>query len=138
MANTAKRLDENGVLYLWQKIKSIFATQSDLNTLSGRVDEIVSTGYQTASDVSSAINNALAGITGISFEVVTSLPSTGTAGTIYLISNSGSGTNSYDEYIYVSNKWERLGTTDVDLSSYYNTSNLIAITNAEIDAIVAS
>lgn len=95
-------------------------------------------GYQTASDVSSAINSALADVTSIKFEVVTSLPSTGAAGTIYLISNSGSGTNSYDEYIYVSNKWEKIGTTDVDLSSYWNTSNLTAITNSEIDTIVAA
>ena len=95
-------------------------------------------GYQTASDVSSAINSAISGITGISFEVVTSLPSTGAAGTIYLISNSGSGTNTYDEYIYVNNKWEMIGTTNVDLSSYWNTSNLTAITNAEIDTILAA
>lgn len=95
-------------------------------------------GYQTASQVTSAINSALADITGISFEVVTSLPSTGAAGTIYLISNSGSGTNTYDEYIYVNNKWEMIGTTNVDLSSYWNTSNLTAITNAEIDTILAA
>ena len=95
-------------------------------------------GYQTASQVTSAINTALADITGISFEVVTSLPSTGAAGTIYLISNSGTGTNIYDEYIYVNSKWEKIGTTDVDLSSYYNTSNLTAITNAEIGTIVAA
>ena len=40
----AKYLDDNGLLYFWQKIKTIFATQSDLNTLSGRVDNIVSAG----------------------------------------------------------------------------------------------
>lgn len=95
-------------------------------------------GYQTSSDVTSAINSALADITGISFEVVQTLPATGEAGTIYLISNSGTGTNSYDEYIYVSNKWEKIGTTDVDLSSYWNTSNLTAITNSEIDTILAA
>lgn len=95
-------------------------------------------GYQTAAQVTSAINDALSDITGIKFEVVTSLPSTGAAGTIYLISNGAAGTNSYDEYIYVNNKWEKIGTTDVDLSSYWNTSNLTAITNAEIDTIVAA
>lgn len=95
-------------------------------------------GYQTASDVTSAINSALADVTSISFEVVQTLPATGAAGTIYLVSNSGSGTNAYDEYIYVSNKWEKIGTTDVDLSSYWNTTNLTAITNSEIDTILAA
>lgn len=88
-------------------------------------------GYQTASDVATAI----AGITGLSFEIVQTLPSTGSAGKIYLISNSGTSTNVYDEYIYYNNAWEMLGTTAVDLSGYYNTSNLRAITNAEIDAL---
>lgn len=96
------------------------------------------TQIATTAFVDTAVTNAIGSITGISFEIVTSLPSTGAAGTIYLISNSGSGSNIYDEYIYVSNRFEKIGTTDVDLSSYWNTSNLVAITNAEIDTIVAA
>lgn len=96
------------------------------------------TDAYTKTQTDSAIATAVAGITGISFEVVTSLPSTGVNGTIYLVSNSGSGQNSYDEYIYVNNAWEKLGTTDVDLSGYVQTSDLVAVTNAEIDTIVAS
>lgn len=95
-------------------------------------------GYQTASQVNTLIGNAIADIQGISYQVVTSLPSTGEAGVIYLISNSGSNPNSYDEYIYVNNKFEKIGTTDVDLSGYVQDSDLVAITNAEIDSIVAS
>lgn len=95
-------------------------------------------GYQTASQVQSAINSAISGITGIEFEIVTTLPSTGENGVIYLISNSGSGQNIYDEYIWVNNKFEKIGTTDVDLSGYVKTTDLVAITNAEIDTIVGS
>lgn len=95
-------------------------------------------GYQTSSDVQSAINTALSGITGISFEVVQSLPASGAAGTIYLLSNGGSSGNVYDEYIYINQTWEKIGSTAVDLSNYWNTSNLVAITNAEIDTIVAA
>lgn len=95
-------------------------------------------GYQTSAQVTSAINSAIADITGIDFQVVTSLPSTGKKGVIYLVSNSGSNPNSYDEYIYVNNKFEKIGTTDVDLSGYVKSSDLVAITNGEIDTIVAS
>lgn len=96
-------------------------------------------GYQTASQVQDAIDDALAGVTGVSFEIVASLPATGENGKIYLVSNSGSGTNAYDEYIWLSsaNKFEKIGTTDVDLSGYVLSSELVAITNAEIDTIVA-
>ena len=85
--------------------------------------------------VKAYIDNAIGGITGIDFKVVTTLPSTGVKGTIYLVSNSGSGTNAYDEYIYVDNAWEKIGTTDVDLSGYLKTTDMVAITSAEIDTI---
>lgn len=177
MATERNLLDENGVLYFWQKIKSIFARQSDLTALSSRVDGIISeggepnvidtiqvngtaqtvtnktvnipvptnnnqltngAGYQTSTQVQSAINSAIAGITGIDFQVVQSLPQTGAAGTIYLVSHGGTGSNIYDEYIYVNNAFEMIGTTAIDLSGYVQDSDLVAITNAEIDVIVAS
>lgn len=94
-------------------------------------------GYQTANDVQTAITSAISGIVGVKFEVVVALPATGDAGTIYLVSNSGTTPNIYDEYIYVNNSWEKIGTTDVDLSGYVQDADLVAITNAEIDAIVA-
>lgn len=84
------------------------------------------------------VDTAIGSVVGVSFEIVSTLPTTGDAGTIYLVSNSGTGTNVYDEYIYISNSWEKIGTTDVDLTNYYNTSNLVAITNAEIDTILAA
>ena len=115
-------------------------SSSDVTTALGYTPYNASnpSGYQTASQVNTLIGNAIADIQGISYQVVTSLPSTGEAGVIYLISNSGSNPNSYDEYIYVNNKFEKIGTTDVDLSGYVQDSDLVAITNAEIDSIVAS
>lgn len=82
-------------------------------------------GYQTASDVSTAIATAIAGITGIQFEIVSTLPATGDAGTIYLISHGGSGTDIYDEYIYVNNAWEQIGSTAADFTNvaYYDSVN---------------
>ena len=53
-----------------------------------------------------------------SFFVVSALPTVGESGKIYLISNSGTGTNRYDEYIWVNAAWEKIGTTDLDLSGY--------------------
>lgn len=95
-------------------------------------------GYQTSSEVQTAINNAISGITGIDFQVVESLPETGIKGVIYLVSNSGTGSNIYDEYIWVTNRFEKIGTTEIDLSNYYNTTNLLALTNQEIDTIIST
>lgn len=172
----AKYLDENGLLYFWQKIKGTFATSADIPTdnsqlangadyQSGQQVEsaitakgyttmsavegkgyqtseqvqsaITAKGYQTSEQVQSAINAALNGITGIDFQVVESLPSTGTIGTIYLVAKSTSGTNNiYTEWIYVNSKWEQLGDTQVDLSGYLQTSS--TITNTEIDTITSN
>lgn len=98
-------------------------------------------GFQNAAQVQNAIDAALADITGIEFQIVQTLPSTGEKGVIYLVPNNGSGSNSYDEYIWITNgstsSFEKIGTTDVDLSGYVLRSDLVAITNAEIDTIVA-
>ena len=96
-----------------------------------------STKVATTAFVGTAIANALAEITGIKFEIVQTLPATGENGTIYLVSHGGTGTNIYDEYVYVNNAWEKIGTTDIDLSNYVQKTELVSITNAEIDTIVA-
>lgn len=199
----AKFLDDNGLLYLWQKIKATFAKQSDLDTtnhnvsaletditgleslvgassvssqiaaaigeldssvnaasgkalsgltfvngkISGNTQVIIPTnnnqltngaGYQTAAQVNAAINSAVSGITQFTFEIVSSLPDSGAAGKIYLVPITRSGENGYDEYIWVNSTWEKIGTTAIDLSGYWNSTNLTAITNGDIDTIIAS
>lgn len=63
----------------------------------------------------------------------------GDDGTIYLVQNSGSSPNSKDEYFW--NKagstpgYEKIGTTDVDLSGYVKTTDLVEITTADIDSM---
>lgn len=91
------------------------------------------TQIATTEFVGTAITNAISGIQGISYEVVTTLPATGKAGVIYLISNSGSAPNIYDEYIWTGSAFEKIGTTDVDLSGYQPL--MTSITNAQINAL---
>jgi len=109
-------------------------------------------GFQTSSDVTSAINSAISGITGIDFQIVASysdLPATGTKGVIYLVPNSGTAPNVYDEYIWVTPTsgtagYEKIGSTAVDLTGYWQHNNsssndyLAAMTTAEIDAAIAA
>ena len=92
-------------------------------------------GYQTASDVSTAIASALENVTGIDFEIVQSLPQTGEAGVIYLIAHAHGTGDSYDEYIYVNNAFEKIGNTDIDLSGYVEDTDMTAITSTEINTI---
>lgn len=121
-------------------IPSEYVTDSEMTAKGYQTATQVNTaitgkGYQTAAQVQSAINSALSGITGIDFQVVTTLPASGVKGTIYLKSHGGSSDNIYDEFIWVNSKYEKIGTTDVDLSGYMQTKDAVEITNAEIDAI---
>lgn len=72
------------------------------------------------------VNSAIGNITEFSAEVVEELPQTGENGVLYLVENSGSGQNVYDEYIWVASesKFEKIGTTDIDLSGYATTEAL--------------
>lgn len=94
----------------------------------------------TTADVNALISAAMKG----GYELVASLPtaSAETQGKIYLVPSSGSGTNTKDEYITVqesgSYRWEKIGSTDVDLSGYLKTTDITEISNSEIDTIVAS
>lgn len=95
-------------------------------------------GYQNATQVQSAINSALDSFTGVDYQVVSNLPGTGTKGIIYLVSNGGANPNVYDEYIYINNTFEKIGTTAVDLTDYVTNDDLESISNTEIDTILAS
>lgn len=75
-------------------------------------------GFQTASQVSTAISNAIKDITSFEYEVVTALPATGVKGKIYLVAHAHGTGDAYDEYIWTGSAFEKIGNTDVDLSGY--------------------
>lgn len=96
--------------------------------------------FQTEQEVQTLIDDALADVTGIDFEVVQALPQSGQKGVIYLVQKTGTSGDVYDEYIWVTPQgsaahFEKIGTTEVDLSDYWAISDLVAITTAEIDTI---
>ena len=157
-------------------IETIAVNGSNLTPTSKKVDITVPTavsdltndsGYQTASQVTSAINSAIEdrptesemtsaiqeATDGLATEtyvtqqlaninkkqVVTSTVQMTDANTIYLMANdSDEPNNIYDEYIVVSGKPEKIGTTEVDLTNYVQESELVAISNHEIDTMMAS
>ena len=71
--------------------------------------------------VDDAIHTALQNIHSFEIKWVDALPTSNIAThTIYMVpSDKVEDNNSRDEYIYVNNAWEMIGTTKVDLSNYY-------------------
>ena len=92
------------------------------------------TGFQNSEQVQSAINSAIGSITHFHFQKVDSLPPTGEDNVIYLVPNTDpESQNLYDEFLYVDSAFEKIGETDIDLSNYWSKTDLVAITNGEID-----
>ena len=98
---------------------------------------IAGKGYQTQSQVQSLINSAVGNITSIRYEKVSSLPATGSNGVIYLVSHSHGTQDIYDEYIWISDSkaFEKIGSTDIDLSAYVKKSELTAITTNDLNTM---
>lgn len=92
--------------------------------------------------VKTAIENALSGKIDLQFSFLQSLPVSGTVGTFYFIpsTNPSSGIDEWEEYVWnaTDSQFERIGAATLDLTDYFNTTNLPAITNAQIDTILAT
>lgn len=68
------------------------------------------------------------------FQVVSSLPTTGVANKIYLVPSSNPETqNVLDEFIWVDNDWEKIGAVSVDLSNYFNKTEINAMLEGKVD-----
>ena len=78
--------------------------------------------------VDSSITTAIGGITTFNATIVTDLPTTDIdTHTIYFKSNSSSGNNVYDEYMYINNNWELIGSTQIDLTPYAQSADLATV-----------
>lgn len=67
------------------------------------------------------VKELFAAVSDLGFKVLTveELPEEGAARTIYLVPSDNPETeNIYDEYIWTEDGWEKIGSTDIDLSNY--------------------
>lgn len=132
----SKYLDDNGLLYLWQKIKNVFATAEAMN---GKVDKVTGKGLST-NDYTTAEKNKLAAfgsadtyalktdLTSMykykgSVATVSALPSSGqVTGDVYNVEANGMN------YAWNGTAWDALG----------EIFTITSISNGDIDTIVAS
>ena len=77
--------------------------------------------------VEGKIAEAIGSASTFNVEVVDVLPETGETHTIYFVPAEVSGeTNVHDEYIWVEDRWELIGSTQVDFSEYYTKTDINA------------
>ena len=119
---------------------AIGQAQDDITALQGTVDTLMPkaggeftwaiTVQAPTEDMNPAtkkyVDDAIGGITSFEFRVVGELPTSGEAGVVYLVAHSHGERDIYDEYIWVTDKFEKIGNTDVDLSQYAKKAELKA------------
>lgn len=130
-------LSSDDDLNVTQKIGSVQSTADMAKYASDKIKKAITSGntaLYTSTDADNPLNgtltplfatkaelnDAIGGVTSIKAEVVSALPETGVNGTIYLVAHAHGTGDAYDEYLWIESakKFEKIGNTDIDLSSY--------------------
>ncbi|MBQ5918170.1 MAG: hypothetical protein IIW92_06395 [Lachnospiraceae bacterium] len=104
--------------------KGNYALESEIpdvsNFITNTVDNLVNYYKKSETFTKQEVNDLISAITTMDIRVVQTLPTEDiSTTTIYFVPKTTAGTNDvYDEYVYVSNAWEHIGSTDIDLSGY--------------------
>jgi len=116
---------------LMSKRTTLIAIANKLASLTNYTSELT-TQDKTLTGAINELKQLISLIPQFSIDVVQTLPvSDISETTIYLVPSSDPEQgNYYEEYIYVNNTWELVGTTAVDLSAYY--------TKLEVDELLAA
>lgn len=133
------------------KISSVQSTADAAKSTSDKIKNAITSGdtaLYTSTDADNPLNgtltplfatkaelnDAIGGVTSIKAEVVSALPATGVNGTIYLVAHAHGTGDAYDEYLWIESakKFEKIGNTDIDLSSYAKKTDLDSYLTKEL------
>ena len=112
------------------------------NFITVTVDNLVNYYLKSETYNKQEVNSLISAISTATFELVNELPQTGESNVIYLVPSSNPGTqNVKDEYIWINNSWEQIGSTSVDLTGYatetwVNTQIANFLTQAQIELLI--
>lgn len=122
LANYYTETEINGLLNNKADKSSVPTKLSQLNNDTGFITNAVDnlTNYYLKSETytKTEVNDLIGQIKTISIQVVDTLPTTGESNVIYLVPKEGSKDDVYNEYIWVNNAWELIGSTQIDLTGY--------------------
>lgn len=130
----------------WANVNGKPTKLSEFTNDSGFITKSVNdlTNYYTKSNTytKQEITDLIAAKETITYEFPENgqLPATGNSHTFYFIPNGSSANNSYDEYAWIesSSKFEKIGSTDIDLSGYWAKNDLVEVTDAQINSLFSA
>lgn len=119
-SNLSNQPQINSVTLSGNKSLNDLGIQPAGNYITKAVNDLENYYKKTETFTKQEVNNLISAITTMDIQVVQTLPTEDiSTTTIYLVPKTAAETNdAYDEYIYVSNAWEHIGSTEVDLTNY--------------------
>ena len=133
-------IDKEGLLFLLTQLYQDINAKSSVTVSTEINSSSTNDTVAGAKAVYDYVTAALAGITHFSAVIVENLPDTGDTNKLYLVAKTSGGTSDdgYDEYLYIGGKWEKIGSTSIDLSGYLKKDDIHILTNSEITEIITS
>ena len=102
--------------------------------VTNTVNDLVNYYTKSETYTKTEINNLISSIPKFNILVVQDLPTENISNTtIYLIPSNSEEHDIYKEYIYVNNNWELLGIQKVDLTDYYNKTEVNSLLSSKVD-----
>ena len=132
----AQFLNKEGLTFLVGRLQELMENTVDTKMVSNITDTSTNEQIPGAAAVWSLVIDAIADIEKVHMVVVASLPAIGENNVVYLV-RVGT-TDRYSMHKYIGGQWINLGFFEVDLTDYWSKDELTAMTNAEIDEIMAT
>ena len=108
---------------------------NDEDFVNNTVNNLTNYYLKTQTYTQTEVNGLISQLTALSVDIVEELPATDiSTTTIYLINVSG--TNNYNQWMYINNAWANIGSTSVDLSNYYTKAQTDTLFDSKVDKVL--
>ncbi len=116
---------------------SLSAYTNDAGFITNTVNNLTNYYLKSETYTQAEVNALISAIVTLNILVVQTLPTQDiSTTTIYLVPKATAETQDvYDEYIYVNNAWEHIGSTQVDLSNYYTKTEADNLLGNKVDKV---
>ena len=113
--------------------------ENDSGYITNSVNNLINYYVKNQIYTKNEVNNLISAIAQIHFQIANQLPTHDIdLHTIYFVPKQESTTNSYNEYVYINNKWELIGSTDVDLSNYYTKQEVDLLLSGKVSQVAVN
>ena len=142
-----KFLDYTGLQTVISLIKGTYAEKGEVSLVAETATNAASVATQNADSIvainenfgnyynKSEVDGLIGNIDKLTRKVVASTAEVTEENVIYMVPKDGESGNVYEEYMLINGNVELIGNTEVDLTNYVTTDDVVFATTEEIDAL---